>query len=251
MYVWFDALAIYLTSIGWGYDEVTFKEAWPADLHIIGKGITRFHAVYWIGMLLSAGLEVPKKISVHGYITVGGQKMSKSLGNVIDPFDMVATYGLEPMKFFLLKYIPSHGDGDFTEEKFKEAYNADLANGIGNLCSRVAKLCEKDELAGINNTNLSFDPSFKTLVESVDLSSGLEWITTSISQADAYLSKTQPWKVTDPAQRKLILIEAVKIIQYIAFHLQPFMPQTAQKIVNHFSAPTIVAFESPLFPRLA
>src|SRR5690606_2774776 len=115
----------------------------PADVHVSGKGINRFHSVYWIGMLLSAGIPLPKSISVHGYITSGGQKMGKSLGNAFDPFEMVKDFGLEPTRYFLLKEIPAHSDGDFTLEKFKESYTADLANGIGNLCSRVAKLCEK------------------------------------------------------------------------------------------------------------
>lgn len=251
MYVWFDALAIYMTSVGWGYDDEKFNQTWPADLHIIGKGITRFHAVYWIGMLLSAGLALPKKISVHGYITVGGQKMSKSLGNVIDPFDIVAKYGLEPVKFFLLKYIPSHGDGDFTEEKFKEAYNADLANGIGNLCSRVAKLCEKDELDGITVSNQAFDESFVQTLDAIDTSAALEWITNCITQADSYLSTEQPWKQTDRDKRIATLQEAVKIILYIAYHLQPFLPETAEKITKHFSAPKITALTTSLFPRLA
>lgn len=251
MYVWFDALAIYLTSVGWGYDDKKFTGCWPADLHIIGKGITRFHAIYWIGMLLSAGLALPKKISVHGYITVGGQKMSKSLGNVIDPFDIVARYGLEPVKFFLLKYIPSHGDGDFTEEKFIEAYNADLANGIGNLCSRVAKLCEKNGIAGIPTPKQDLNKNFSLLLEEIDTSGALDWITNCITEADAFLSKTQPWKETDSDKRTATLLEAVKIIHYIAFHLRPFLPATAEKISEHFSKSQITALQTPLFPRIA
>lgn len=250
MYVWFDALTIYLTSVGWGYDEATFSQAWPADLHIIGKGITRFHAVYWIGMLLSARLALPKKIAVHGYITVGGQKMSKSLGNVIDPFELVATYGLEPLKFFLLKYVPSHGDGDFTEEKFKEAYNADLANGIGNLCSRVAKLCEKDGTAGVSLAGVQFDTVFAKAIDDIDLSAALEWLSNQVSDVDQYLSTTQPWKETDDKKRAAVLQESVERIVFIAFHLQPFMPQTAQKIIDHFTIPQITALETSLFPRL-
>lgn len=249
MYVWFDALAIYMTSVGWGYDSEKFNSSWPADIHVIGKGITRFHAVYWIGMLLSAKLELPKTISVHGYITVGGQKMSKSLGNVIDPFDIVEKYGLEPIKFFLLKYIPSHGDGDFTEEKFKEAYNADLANGIGNLCSRVAKLCEKDGLQGLSVQN-NFDTEFSTLINAVELSTSLEWVTEKIKATDMFLSTTQPWKEPDTSKRAATLNDAVSQILYIAVHLKPFLPQTSQKIISHFSAPQITAFTTALFPRL-
>lgn len=250
MYVWFDALAIYLTSVGWGFDEAQFSQAWPADLHIIGKGITRFHAVYWIGMLLSAQLDLPKKIAVHGYITVDGKKMSKSLGNVIDPFDLVKEYGLEPVRYFLLKDIPSHGDGDFTVEKFKEAYNANLANGIGNLCSRVAKLCEKHGLAGIS-APVSFDTQFIHYLDQVDISTALEWLTQHVSETDQYLSVKQPWKETEDLKRTTVLNDAVKRILFIAYHLQPFLPETSQKIIKHFTEPKIRAFETSLFPRLA
>lgn len=250
MYVWFDALAIYLTSVGWGYDDELFQAAWPADLHVIGKGITRFHAIYWIGMLLSAGIALPKRISVHGYITVDGQKMSKSLGNVVDPFELVATSGLEPVKFYLLKYIPSHGDGDFSHDKFREAYNADLANGIGNLCSRVAKLCEKDGLAG-GVLPSTFDSSFNELLNNVKLSSALEWISELIKDADLFLSTEQPWKEADAATRIATLTEAINKILFISFHLQPFLPSTAQVIIDHYTADKVTAFKTPLFPRLA
>ncbi|MDQ5950860.1 MAG: methionyl-tRNA synthetase [Patescibacteria group bacterium] len=251
MYVWFDALAIYLTAIGFGFDDQQFESAWPADVHVIGKGITRFHAVYWIGMLLSARLALPKIISVHGYITVGGQKMSKSLGNVINPFEIVEKYGLEPIKFFLLKYIPSHGDGDFTEEKFVEAYNADLANGIGNLCSRVAKLCERDQVPGIATSNGTFSRQFSNKMLSLDISSSLEWIGEQVKKTDMFLSTAQPWKEEDANKRAKVLEEAASNIVVIALHLQPFMPITAKKIISHFTSPQITALQTPLFPRLS
>lgn len=250
MYVWFDALAIYLTSVGFGFDEKQFNTAWPADIHVIGKGITRFHAVYWIGMLLSAGLALPKTISVHGYITVGGQKMSKSLGNVIDPFEMVKKYGLEPIKFFLLKYIPSHGDGDFTEEKFIEAYNADLANGIGNLCSRVAKLCEREKIVIEPVLDKTFSEYFKHSMQAVEISDSLEWINNQVKETDMFLSTNQPWKEDDTSKRIAVLKEAAQRISIIAVHLQPFLPQTAKKILEHFGSESISSFKDPLFPRL-
>lgn len=249
MYVWFDALAIYLTSIGWGFNDEQFKQNWPADAHVIGKGINRFHSVYWIGMLLSAGLELPKNISVHGYITVDGQKMSKSLGNVIDPFEIVQEYGLEPVKYYLLAHIPTHTDGDFTYDRFKESYNADLANGIGNLCSRVATLAGKSNLNGIP-AEQNFDPEFQKMLADYQLSDALNWITQKVSKVDQYLSDKKPWKEADETIKKETLLTAAKEIQVIALHLQPFLPQTALKIIDRFSADTITAFEEPLFPRL-
>jgi methionyl-tRNA synthetase len=143
MYVWFDALNIYQSGIGFGWDEEKYKKWWPADIHVIGKGIIRFHAVYWPAILLSAGLKLPKQLFVHEYFTVNGQKMSKTLGNVYYPLPLLEKYGADPLRYYCLAKISPFQDGDFSEEKFKESYNADLANGLGNLVSRVAKLCEK------------------------------------------------------------------------------------------------------------
>lgn len=248
MYVWFDALAIYLTAIGWGVDQTNWQRFWPADVHVIGKGILRFHAIYWIGMLLSAQLPTPKAISVHGYITADGQKMSKSLGNVVEPLALVAQYGIEPVRLYLLKYIPTHGDGDFSDERFKAAYTADLSNGLGNLCSRVAKLCEKAGVGGNEINQPAFHPEFHTLLASFELSEALSWVFNQVAAVDQFLSETKPWTLQGEQQRAT-LEDAVQRIQTIAHHLQPFMPKTAQTIATHFSSPTIKAL-SPLFPRL-
>ncbi len=247
MYVWFDALAIYMTAIGWGYDEDLWKKYWPADVHVIGKGINRFHSVYWIGMLLSAGLPTPKAISVHGYITADGQKMSKSLGNVIDPFELVEQYGLEPVRLYLLKEIPTHSDGDFSYDRFKEIYTADLSNGLGNLCSRVAKLCEKAEVSG-QTPPTQFDPNFSRLLENFEIDGAAKWVWQQIAAADGYLSSQKPWTQTGNEQRST-LIEAIQRILTIAHHLQPLMPKTAEQILHHFSQKKITALQ-PLFPRL-
>jgi methionyl-tRNA synthetase len=249
MYVWFDALAVYMTAIGWGFDEDLWKKYWPAQAHVIGKGINRFHSVYWIGMLLSAGLPLPEMVSVHGYITANGQKMSKSLGNVIDPFETVKKYGLEPVRYYLLKYIPSHADGDFSYEKFTEVYNADLANGLGNVCSRVAKLCEKTEVGGsVDATPPEFEAEYQDALAVFDQSTALHFISGKVAALDQYLSETTPWKKTGSEQQD-ILKAAVNQIVVIAHHLQPFMPTTATKILTHFQQAQITALE-PLFPRL-
>lgn len=250
MYVWFDALAIYLTSIGWGFDTENFDKSWPVDMHVIGKGITRFHAVYWIAMLLSANLALPKIISVHGYITVDGQKMSKSLGNVVDPFELVREYGLEPVRYFLLAHVPTHSDGDFTLDRFLEVYNADLANGIGNLCSRVATLAGKHQIKGQLLESKDFNKHFRTLMDQVSLSEALGWVTEQVKDCDQFLSTKRPWKEADPKLRDTILTDAVNKILVIAHHLQPFLPHTAETIIRHFSADYVVALEKPLFPRI-
>lgn len=247
MYVWYDALTIYMTAIGWGYDQQLFEKYWPADVHVIGKDINRFHSVYWIGMLLSANLPLPKNIHVHGFITANGQKMSKSLGNVIDPFELVKKYGVEPVRYYLLKEIPTHSDGDFSDERFREVYTADLANGIGNLCSRVAKLC----------ADIKFDAHQKYIeakeyhqaFADYDLDKAIHFVAQQIADADLYLSEQKPWTQTGDTKTET-LRNAVSRITSIAKQLQPFIPETAEKILAHFQQPTIAPM-SPLFPRLS
>ncbi len=265
MYVWFDALTLYMTAIGWGYDEKNWEKFWPADLHVIGKGINRFHSVYWIGMLLSAGLTLPKIISVHGYITTNGQKMSKSLGNVIDPYEAVAKYGLEPIRYYLLKAIPTHSDGDFTHERFRDVYTADLANAIGNVCSRVAALVAKatqlepkyeEHIAQVQQTHLSkvanpanaFTVDFAKALEEIRISDALSQVIEQVTALDRFLSETKPWTLEGDEQIA-ILLKAIEQILTFAYHLQPFLPKTSQTILDHFLAPSISKF-APLFPRL-
>jgi len=254
-----------MTAIGWGYDNQNWEKFWPADLHVIGKGINRFHSVYWIGMLLSAGLALPKVISVHGYITANGQKMSKSLGNVIDPYEVVAKYGLEPVRYYLLKAIPTHSDGDFTHERFRDVYTADLANAIGNVCSRVAALVAKatqlepkyeKEIAAVQQAHLSkvsdpataFTAEFASALEKVRISDAVAQVIEQVTALDRYLSETKPWTLQGDEQIG-VLVKATEQILKFAYHLQPFLPKTSHTILDHFLAPSISKFP-PLFPRL-
>lgn len=247
LYVWFDALAIYLTAIGWGYDQKLFEQYWPADLHLIGKGIARFHAVYWIGMLLSAGLALPKAISIHGYLTLNGQKMSKSLGNVIDPDQLVATYGLEPIRYYLLRAVPTHSDGDYSDRRFRELYTAELANGLGNSTSRITKLSQQCGLSGITSKG-EFDPVYREAMDRYALDQALEWVVTQMHAVDAWLTETKPWLLSGPAQQQHVQSALEKLVA-ICTHLQPFLPTTAQTILTHCSQPNVTAIK-PLFPRL-
>lgn len=268
MYVWFDALTLYMTAIGWGYDQDKWQDFWPANVHVIGKGINRFHSVYWIGMLLSANLPLPKAISVHGYITANGQKMSKSIGNVIDPYEVVEKYGLEPIRYYLLKYIPTHSDGDFSTQAFKELYTADLANGIGNACSRVAAMVAKQlkqndenskhlselllESTDHSRSKLQFDESFMKNMDAFSLHDAVSQVLKKVESLDKYLSDQKPWLLTEPAdqQRKnVILVNAVNQIMNFAYHLAPFMPKTSQTILKHFTKAPITPLPA-LFPRL-
>lgn len=246
MYVWFDALMIYLTAIGFGTNQ-HWQWYWPADVHVIGKGINRFHSIYWIGMLLAAGLQLPKAISVHGYITVEGTKMSKSLSNIIEPLSLIEELGLEPVRYYLLKAIPTFSDGEFSRERFVEIYTADLANGIGNLCSRVAKMASQVALVG-GQTPTTFDPAFTRLMDAYQLDQAAGWVIEQVALVDQFLSETQPWKLFGEDKERVIAKARDRVIS-IAFHLQPFMPKTVKQILTHFASSKIEPLK-PLFPRL-
>ncbi len=249
MYVWFDALNIYQSGVGFGWDESLYKKWWPADIHVIGKGITRFHAVYWPAFLLSANLPLPKTIFAHGYFTVNGQKMSKTLGNVIDPFQLIEKYGADALRYYFLREIPASADGDFSERRFKELYNADLANGLGNLVARVAKLA-----AGATHPPLSQSFSalaseeYKKAMEEFRFHDAIAFVWEKVRSTDQYINETTPWKLTGEELTKA-LAPAVVAITEIAVLLQPFLPETAEKILTQLAGSTIKS-GVPLFPRI-
>lgn len=246
MYVWFDALNIYRSGAG---------DWWPADTHVIGKGIIRFHAVYWPAFLISANLPLPKRLFVHEYITVNGQKMSKSLGNVVDPQDYVKTYGADALRYYLLAKISPFQDGDFSNDKFAQAYNADLANGLGNVTARVAKLCENaDVTVAPQNHELKTIPNSSIYVDAINsgkFNDALSFIWEKISKLDKYINEEKPWIVakTDPEKLAEILKICVTDIAQIAILLAPFMPETAEKIAIQFKGPKIASSDA-LFPRI-
>jgi len=246
-YVWFDALNIYQSGIGFGTNEEQYKKWWPADVHVIGKGITRFHAVYWPAILLSAGLPLPKSIFVHGYITSGGQKMSKSLGNVIDPFPLIEKYGADALRYFLLREIPSTQDGDFTEEKFIERYNADLAGGLGNLVARVLALNPKSTLSSdrvpsrmtgqIQNSKERVEKA----LENFQFNQALEAIWEVVHACDEYIDRERPWE----EDKEEVVSDLLLAIGEIAVLLKPFLPETSEKILKQLTE----GKEENLFPR--
>jgi methionyl-tRNA synthetase len=256
MYVWFDALAIYMTGVGFGVDEDQWKTWWPADLHVIGKDINRFHTVYWPAMLLSAGLALPKQVLIHSFILSHGQKMSKSLGNVIDPFAIAQEYGIEPFRYYLLSQIPIDSDGDFTLERFQEVYTADLANGLGNLVSRIAKLCETIAYQPMgpksrDSEHVIQDEEYVTAFSEYRFSDACAFVWKKISDLDKYLNEEKPWEILKSNSQRAtgILAHCVDRIQEIAILLDPILPGTSGKILEQFKGPTINA-QKPLFPRL-
>jgi len=253
MYVWFDALNIYQTGIGFGWDENNYKKWAPQDLMVIGKGITRFHAIYWPAILKSAGLKIPKELFIHGYLTVDGQKMSKTLGNVIDPVEIIEKYGTDILRYYLLKEIPSVSDGDFSERRLKEVYNADLANNLGNLVSRVAKLCEsanyKNEIAA--NTHVIEIEKYSLALSEYKFNEAIIFVWEKITKLNQFIDSQKPWDLikNENPRAKDILNHVVDGIVEIAALIEPFLPETAEKIEEQFTKPQIVS-QKPLFPRL-
>lgn len=247
IYVWFDALNIYQSGVGFGWNEEMYKKWWPADLHVIGKGILRFHAIYWPAFLLSAGLFTPKSLFVHGYFTVDGQKMSKTLGNVIDPMDLIEKYGTDALRYYLLRDIPPSEDGDFSERRLKEVYNADLANGLGNLVARVAKLCEQNEITVEEGSTDIPDKVFEHLKNYV-FNLALEEIWKKIKSLDVEINNKKPWSLSKE-EATPFLKETVLKIRNITYALKPFLPETFEKIEKQFKGPKIESKPS-LFPRI-
>lgn len=246
IYVWFDALNIYQSGVGFGWDNQKYNKWWPADLQVIGKGIIRFHAVYWPAFLLSAGLQLPKKLFVHEYFTVNGQKMSKTLGNVYDPIPLVEKYGADTLRYYCLAKISPFQDGDFSEDKFKEAYNGDLANGLGNLVARVAKLCEQNNIEATPGPNV-WCADLEKYMEEFKFNEALAVIWQLIAEADKKINQDKPWELKGE-KAKEVLDDLVKRIQAIRFNLEPFLPETAEKILKQFSGE--IKSAPPLFPRL-
>lgn len=265
IYIWFDALNVYQTGIGFGSDEKNYQKWWPAAVHVIGKGIIRFHTIYWPAILMSTHLKLPKSIFVHGYINSYGQKMSKSLGNVVDPFAEIERYGTDPVRYYLLSQIPPWNDGDYNDNQFRKVYNADLANGIGNVVARVAKLCEKSAITfatdKIEFKSLTTEYKYHSLLSEFRFNEALEIIWQKIKKLDQRINREKPWEklkastqggsISDRKDEKLKanLTHYVDEIRQIACLVEPFLPETATKIKRQFSGKNIKS-EAALFPRL-
>lgn len=250
IYVWCDALVNYISALGFGRKEDNlFNKFWPADLHVIGKDILRFHAAIWPAMLLSAGIDLPKSILVHGLITSGGQKMSKTLGNVIDPDMLIEEYGSEAVRYYIARHITPFEDGDLTLESFKDAYNANLANGLGNLSSRILTLSQKylDKCPEIPESE-DFSEYFK-IYERLEVNKAADYVWEKIGALDKMIQETEPFKVVkiDEKKGKEIISDLVVRLYSIARLLNPILPKTniiLKKLIKENKAP-----EAPLFAR--
>lgn len=249
IYVWFEALANYLTATG--FPNPDFEKLWPADLHVIGKDITRFHALIWPAMLMAAGLEVPKRIWVHGFVLVGGTRVSKSAGGNLDLRDAIGRYGADAFRYFLLREVPFDGDGNFSWERFEERYNADLANSFGNLASRTTSMVER-YCGGVvpKGDRNEIDAADAKDLEAYHASMGpkgfllhdaLRAVWQTIARANEYVDRQAPWKLAkDPASRAALesaLATLVRQLARQAVYLWPFMPSKAEELWKSLGAP--------------
>ena len=260
MYVWVDALANYLTVLGYP-ENPAWREYWPADLQVIGKDILRFHAGIWPPMLLGLGVSLPKKLLVHGHINVSGAKMSKTVGNVVDPVQVINEYGVDAFRYFFARHIPTQDDGDFTWEKFETAYNTELGNDLGNLVQRVASMITRYQagVIGENKTLSQHDMGpYRECMESLAFDRALDEVWQTVRSINQYLETVKPWEIAklakDSAEEKEHLEEVLAysagMLLQVADLLVPFMPQTAAEIHRVFVSGLVPADVSPLFPRL-
>lgn len=246
MYVWFDALIFYISNIGWPNNQKEFNQWWPV-VQVAGKDNLRQQTAIWQAMLMSAGLKNSKQIMIHGFITANGQKMSKSLGNVIDPFKLVKKYGSDVVRYYLLREIPTFDDGDYSDQHMLEIYNSELANELGNLVSRLTTLAEKDELTVNNETVKQFNNLTIQQFNNFQFNLILEGIWKEIKSLNKQIDDFAPWKKS-AKDRKDFLLQCFKTLKSIGWELQPFLPETADKILQATQGK--IKKLPPLFPRL-
>ncbi len=240
MYVWFDALSNYITGLDFAENGELYKKYWENGdriVHIIGKDILRFHAIYWPAMLLSAGLRLPTEIFAHGFVTTGGEKMSKTLGNIVDPLEIAKNYGIDSLRFYLLKEVPAYDDGEFTIEEFVNRYNGDLANGLGNLVSRVLALVKKSGKETIKENKdfkkkiTEVSQRIKNNMDIFKFNEALNNLWELIDFANQYIDSTAPWNKKGKELNK-ILSNLLFAILNIAKLIKPFLPGTSDKLFN-------------------
>ncbi len=246
MYVWFDALVFYISNLGWPINQKEFKKWWPG-FQVAGKDNLRQQTAIWQAMLMSANLPNSKQIFIHGFVTVNGQRMSKSLGNITDPFTLTKKYGTDAVRYYLLREIPSFDDGDYSENRMKEIYRTELANELGNLVLRLTKLCEQDNLSFKMETANKLDKKTIELFNEFQFNLILEKIWRKIKSLNKQIDQFAPWNKKS-SQRRNFLLSSIQQLNSIAFELQPFLPQTADKIKKAISGK--IKKIDPLFPPL-
>lgn len=264
MYVWVDALSNYLTALGYP-DKNWHSDFWPAQVQIVGKDILRFHAIIWPAMLLALGLPLPQKLMVHGFINVDGAKMSKSLGNVVSPLEIIDSYGVDAFRYYFTSHVTTFDDGDFTWEKFEAAYNGELANDLGNLVSRVSAMIRKyfagnltfvDDINELRDQAETLLGSYKVAMDGLDLNAAMLAIMEYVHELNQYIERSAPWavaKMEDEAERTKRLSEIfstlVNGLLLVAKYLSPFLPETAQKMYDTFAHDELPGEMPIMFPK--
>ena len=249
IYVWLDALTNYISALNYpNENDELYKNFWPADIHIIGKDILRFHAIYWPAFLLAANIEPPKRVYGHGWILSGEEKMSKSKGNILDPLDIIQKYGLDPLRYYLLKEVSFGNDGNISKEKLENCINSDLANNYGNLCQRVTAFCEKntdlkvpqkdkfndEDLKILNKYNSNFD-NLINYIDTQNINQYINFILDQLFAANKYFNDQEPWKKkTDIKRLNTIVYVSLELIRKITIMLYPIMPNTTLKVLKIF-----------------
>lgn len=249
MYVWVDALSNYITILG--YPDQNISEWWPASAQFVGKDILRFHTITWPAILLGLDLELPRKVISHGHVLAGGQKMSKSIGNVVDPMAVLERHGLEAFRYYFLRHIDTFADSDFTWEKFDEAYNNELANDLGNLVQRLATLCRKNEVHGISTPDV-VDEEYRKLMDRYEFSKAFDYVWSKVQQLNKDIDIAKPWELAKQGkveEARNVLSQLVGGLLKASELLKPFLPETSAKIQSIFTADEIVPPSTPLFPK--
>ena len=250
IYVWLDALTNYISALDYpNVKSDLFKKFWPASVHLIGKDILRFHAVYWPAFLLAAKIELPLKVYGHGWILSNDEKMSKSKGNILDPLEIINQYGLDPLRYYLIKEVSFGNDGNISQEKLEDCINSDLANNYGNLCQRVTaftiKNCEskipekiefqKDDLDILNKYNNNLD-NIRSKIDKQDINFYIDYIINSLFEANKYFNDQEPWKKKDDIVRlNTIVYTTLEIVRKISFLLFPIIPYSSLKALKIFN----------------
>ena len=247
IYVWLDALTNYISALNYpDTNDNLYKEYWPADIHIIGKDILRFHAIYWPAFLLAAKLPVPKRVYGHGWILSGDEKMSKSKGNILDPLEIINQYGLDPLRYYLLKEVSFGNDGNISQEKLESCINSDLANNYGNLCQRVIAFCEKN--CDLKVPSHEFNDDDKLILEpfnnldeirkNIDLqnlNSYMDFVVNILFAANKYFNDQEPWKKKEDKSRlNSIVYTSLELIRKVSILLYPIIPESSLKVLNIF-----------------
>lgn len=249
MYVWIDALSNYITILG--YPDADIDEWWPAAAQFVGKDILRFHAIIWPAMLIGSGLPLPKVLLSHGFILANGQKMSKSIGNVVDPIEVLERHGLDAFRYYFLKHADTFVDSDFTWEKFENAYNNELANDLGNLVQRLATLAKKNDTVLTETPEFQFDAKYVELMNVFEFSKTFEYVWGKVQDINKRIDEEKPWSLAKNGETEKLqecMHSLIFDLLNVNYMLSPFIPQTTERIFEIFENP-IVPPETPLFPK--